>query len=453
MEKMETNTDSRFRVGTLVYSRAGLVTLFAWLLWGDFVYTLMENVMPSLLPMVLRDNGAGNQAIAFIVSSIYMVVNAVANPVISYQSDRFRSRWGRRRPFILATTPFVVVLLALIPFAPEIARGLAGAGWAAGLLKYSPVTSLVLVSGVLVAAFQVFNMFVSSVYYYLIADVVPEAFIGRFYGLFRVFGTLAGLTFNYFIFGMAKTHMHEIFVGMAVFYGIFITLMCLRVKEGEYPPPPAAEKRGSWWNGIRNYARECFGHSFYWLIFLVYGLNTWAGASNVFSIFFSRDQLGLPLDQIGKLSACTGLFSTLIIYPVGILLDRWGSHQSMIAGLFGAAVLKLLSFWLIRDYWSLLLWNMLCNVPLCLSGLAIMKWLIDLYPRERYGQFGSAGAMTSSCGAALIGPLCGLFFDKAGDYRYVFLWPVPFYLGGGAVAFLVYRKWKAMGGSAGYRAP
>ena len=106
---------SRFRVGTLIYSRAGLVTLVAWLLWGDFVYTLMENVMPSLLPMLLRDNGASNQAIAFIVSSIYMVVNAVANPIISYKSDRFRSRWGRRRPFILVTTPFVLLLLDYWP--------------------------------------------------------------------------------------------------------------------------------------------------------------------------------------------------------------------------------------------------------------------------------------------------------------------------------------------------
>ena len=45
---MNINNESRFRVGTLVYSRTGLVTLFAWLLCGDFVYTLMENVMPVL---------------------------------------------------------------------------------------------------------------------------------------------------------------------------------------------------------------------------------------------------------------------------------------------------------------------------------------------------------------------------------------------------------------------
>jgi MFS family permease len=435
---------SRFRVGTLVYSRAGLVTLFAWLLWGDFVYTLMESVMPSLLPLLLRDNGASNQAIAFIVSSIYMVVNAVANPIISYKSDRFRSRWGRRRPFILVTTPFVVSLLALIPFAPDISRWLDGCGWAADWLKYSPVTSIVLVSGALVATFQIFNMFVSSVYYYLIADVVPEAFIGRFYGLFRVFGTLAGLLFNYFIFGMAKTHMHEIFIGMALFYGFFITLMCLRVKEGEYPPPDKKEERGHWWSGIRNYARECFGHPIYLLIFLVYGLNIWAGASNVFNIFFMRDQLGLTLDQIGKMSAYVGLFSTLIIYPLGILLDRWGSHKSMVASLFGSAVLRLACFFLIHDYWSLLLWSALCSIPLCLSGLAVMKWLIDLYPREQYGQFGSAGAMVASVGAALIGPLCGLFFDYVKNYRYVLLWPVPFYLAGAWLAWLVYRKWQSM---------
>ena len=450
---MNIHDESRFRVGTLIYSPAGLVTLFAWLLWGDFVYTLMENVMPALLPMALKDNGVSNQAIAFIVSSLSMLVNTVGNPIISYKSDRFRSRWGRRRPFLLVTTPFVVLFLAIIPFAPEISVALGGVGWFAALLKNSPVTSIVLVSGVLVGTFQIFNTFVNSVYYYLIADVVPEAFIGRFYGLFRVFGTLAGLSFNYFIFGMAKTHMHEIFIGMALVYGFFITMMCLQVKEGEYPPPNPQEERGHWWSGIRNYADECFGHPIYPLIFLTYGLNIWAGAAGVFDIFFSRDQLCLTLDQIGKMKAYAAVFTTLSIYPLGILLDRWGSHKSMIAGLFGGAVLKTISFCFIHDYWSLLICNILSNVPYCLVSLAIMKWLIDLYPRDRYGQFGSASAMTSSIVAAIIGPLCGIFFDHVKDYRYVFLWPVPFYLAGACVAWLVYRKWKSMGGESGYQAP
>jgi len=53
----------------------------------------------------------------------------------------------------------------------------------------------------------------------------------------------------------------------------------------------------------------------------------------------------------------------------------------------------------------------------------------------------------------MIGPLCGIFFDHIKDYRYVFLWPVPFYLASACTAWLVYRKWKSMGGEAGYQAP
>ncbi len=49
---MNIHDESRFRVGTLVYSRAGLITLFAWLLWGDFVYTL--RLPDPLFPLIMH---------------------------------------------------------------------------------------------------------------------------------------------------------------------------------------------------------------------------------------------------------------------------------------------------------------------------------------------------------------------------------------------------------------
>jgi MFS family permease len=93
------------------------------------------------------------------------------------------------------------------------------------------------------------------------------------------------------------------------------------------------------------------------------------------------------------------------------------------------------------------------TVPLAMLGLAMSKWLIDLYPRDRYGQFGSASAMTSSIGGAMMGPLCGWLFDFVKDYRFVWLWPVFFHFGAAIAAWLVYRKWKSMGGETGYKAP
>lgn len=49
-----------FYVGTMVYSKAGLAWLFMWLLWGDFCFTLMETVLPSIVPLRLISRGLGS---------------------------------------------------------------------------------------------------------------------------------------------------------------------------------------------------------------------------------------------------------------------------------------------------------------------------------------------------------------------------------------------------------
>ncbi|HBG26914.1 MAG: hypothetical protein A2Y10_10545 [Planctomycetes bacterium GWF2_41_51] len=442
---------SRFCVGTLCYTRASLVVLFSWLLGGAFIFAIMENVMPLLLPLVLKDNGASNKSVGFIVTGLYMIVNAVANPIISYKSDRYRSRWGRRRPFILLTTPFVVLLLALIPFAPAMTHRLEAIAWIAAFMKNSPITTLVLLSGALVALFQVFNMFVSSVYYYLIVDVVPQAFIARFYGLLYVFCNLGAFVFSYWIFGMAKTHLHEIFVGTAIIYGIIITIMCLKVKEGDYPPPNKKEATGHWWSGIRNYAVQCFGHPFFLIIFIVYSIRIWSNASDVFLVFLYRDQIGLTLDEIGKITAFAQITSVLFVYPAGMLVDRLGSHKSYIAAMTLYCAVKLVAFFLVNNYWSLLICNILWLIPYCLITISVSKWIVDLYPNKQYGQFASAGAMISSIGAALLSILCGQFIDLVNNYRYALLWPVAFQLVGVIGALIIYKKWKAMGGKEGYQ--
>lgn len=446
------NVTHLYRAGTLAYTRPGLVVLFAWLLWGDFVFTFMEAVLPSLLPLLLKDHGANNREIIIIVSTLSMVMNAVLNPVISYNSDRFRSRWGRRRPFIFLTTPFVVLFLSAIPFAPEILRAFDRFEPFRAILASGPAAPLIIVFGILVAGFQVFNMFVSSVYYYLIPDVVPQDHLGRFYALFRVFGSLAGVAFNYYIFGLAESHMREIFVGTAVLYGIFMAAMCWRVKEGDYPPLER-EHGGSWWSGIANYGKECFGCSYYWWVFFAYSALTWAGAANVFAVFFSREELGITLDMVGKIGAWSGIAFMVAAYPIGVLIDRWGSHRTLIAGLAAMTGLSLGTFFFAVDLPSVTFWTIARSLAISISAMALLKWTVDVYPRDRYGQFGSAGALFSSIGGILLGPLCGWFMDWIHSYRYFLIWSVFFSGFGVVAAFVVYRKWQALGGVEKYQAP
>jgi MFS family permease len=429
-----------FTVGTLVYSRSGLVVLFSWLLWGDFVFTLMYNTMPSLLPLLLKGHGATNQQISFFTSGIAMLANTIMNPIISYRSDRYRSRWGRRRPFIIWTMPFVVLFMAAVPFAPDILAWISHSSIVSRLLGYSPISPLILIFGCLVGGFQIFNIFVSSVYYYLIPDVVPQPLLGRFYALFRVFGSLAGLVFNYFLYGLADNHMQAMFVGIAVFYGIMITVVCCRVKEGEYPPLEQ-EERGHWWSGAKNYARECFGQSYFWLVFLTYSCVIWSSNIGItFMVFFYRDEIGFSLDSFGKLMAAGNVLTTLLIYPMGVLLDRWGSQKSLIVGQMTMAIVSILAFLTIHGKWIGSFWAIILLACISFQTIAILKWTVDLYPRERYGQFGSAGAMFSSFGSVFLSLLCGAIMDWFGTYRCFWLWFTFFTLFGAIMAWIVYRK-------------
>ena len=94
-----------FRAGTLEYTKGGLLLLFFWLLWGDFCQTLMEQVAPQLVPLLLKDNGAGNKEIAFLMATFGSILATVGVPIISTCSDNLRTRQGRRRPFLLLATP------------------------------------------------------------------------------------------------------------------------------------------------------------------------------------------------------------------------------------------------------------------------------------------------------------------------------------------------------------
>ena len=81
---------ARYTVGTLTYTKMGLVSLFGWLLWGDFCFQMMEAITPSIIPLKLNSLEAPNWAIALIITTLPGAMNMAINPWISFTSDRHR---------------------------------------------------------------------------------------------------------------------------------------------------------------------------------------------------------------------------------------------------------------------------------------------------------------------------------------------------------------------------
>lgn len=455
--------NGRFRCGTLVYTKAGLFTLFAYLLWGDFCFSLMEAIWPNILPLMLKQQGAPNAVLSLVITTIPSAMNFVMNPIIGTISDRYRSKRGRRVPFLMLATPFVTLFLILLGLSPNLAVLLQGAfpdlppaGVAVGLLC------------VLIICFRFFELIVNTVFWYLFNDVVPSAVIGRFLGFFRVVGSLAGALFNFFIFRHAESHAHLIFFGGALLYGTGFFLMCLKVREGEYPPPAPVDGEGnSFVAHIRTFITECFGHRIFRLVFACSGIIGVTGAINAFTIFMAFS-IGLTLEEVGKIAGVAGLVGMVLMYPMGVLVDRF--HPLRVTLFARAGYCVVVSFQLIflfADFpkdvaFAIYAATAGIMIPINVANAAAMlPMYMRIFPHERFGQFCAANAMVGAVGAILGGIFAGMFLDALKllfvegtyYYRFVPVWNLAFMLVELLVTIFLFREWKRLGGQENYQSP
>lgn len=457
-----TGTRSEPRIytcGTLRYTTFGLFMVFFWLLWGDFTMCLMETVLPTILPLQLKSLGAPNMVMSVFLVTVPSVMNFCINPVISFRSDRHRGPWGRRIPFLLAPTPFIALVLVAIAFAPEIGVWVHGLMSAHGSIGKNTV--IIGVIGVLLVIFQFFNMFISSVYYYLFNDMVPAAYLARFMAAFRVVGTLAGMTFNYFVFPHAQTHMRFIFLGAAVLYFVGFMSMCFGLKEGKYPPPSAlVGNRTGLLASFETYFRECFTHPYYLNMFAMSAFGQVAGACGFVGTLFCL-HLGISLDQLGKFGTMMAIPGLLLMVPMGMLSDRIHPVRVLVGlGLFGP-IMAIASFFFVHDFQSMVILTLIAFPIGQLQAAAAMplNWL--LFPKDQFGQFGSADAMARSIVTIVGSVVAGFFLDFMkkiynGDeeyYRWMYIWSAVFASISYFFLWRVYKGWKAHGGRENYKAP
>lgn len=456
-----------YQVGTLVYTKRTLGILFFWLLWGDLCYMLMESVVPSILPLRFQRLGASNTTIGLIMTTIPMLMTAVLNPIISFKSDRHRGRWGRRIPFILVTLPFLVLSLIALGYADQITAWIIAHSHIAA--RMSPRSISVGVIGVFMVAFTYFNSFVGSVFWYLFNDVVPEHLLARFMSLFRLISMLSASLYNFFIFQYAGTHSTEIMVGVGLLYFFGFGLMCLKVKEGQYPPPPAyVDGQTSAWSAIKTFGTECLSLPHYWLVFLTTVFSVLSGSVGIFMLFFYQST-GLSLAQIGRVNGAGTLAIALLIPLSGWMADRFHPLRIVIAGFLVNIFITLPAtmIWLFWHpgqqiaFWAWMAISILLVAPTgALLGVFDPPLFMVMFPRSRYGQYCSANAMLRSLGGIAGGVLAGAFFDLAGRfmshqavYRLIPVWHLAFTVPALVCVLLLYRSWKRYGGDGGYVPP
>ena len=466
-ESIADPSNRRWTVGTLVYTTPALVLLFFWLLFGDFAIALRDRSVGPLMTLMLKGFGADNITMAVLLHMIPTSIALILTPVISYKSDRLRSRWGRRIPFLLVPTPIAAVAMVGLAFCPQVAVGLERAAGGAFTHKSSLLTTF----AVFWTAFEIAVVTAGAVFNGLINDVVPRGVLGRFFGMFRAVTLIDGIFFNFVLLDHAETHFTLMCAWIAVVYGVGFTIMCLMVREGDYPTEraePDDYRAGGFAAAVRGYAKDCFSNPHYLWIFAAFTLTALAsGPINGWSIVYAK-QLGMNVGKwdpaglnigghrlgYGGVIALTYVCSLALAYPIGALVDRFHPLRVATASMLLYGVSCFVGYLSIHNVesfaWALLAHGVLSGCYFT-SSAALTQMLL---PRSRFTQFASAGTVVTQSVTLIYSPTLGAVLDRTGsNYRLTFLLSGIFAIASLLLLTRIYFKFMSLGGPGGYVAP
>lgn len=447
----KTSGRKTWTVGTLTYTKAGLVAVFSWLLWGDFAWMIKERALWPLVPLILKHFDTSDMVTGLLMVTLPGALGLILGPIISYRSDRKRSRMGRRIPYLLATTPLAAAGIIGCAFSAHM-----GAWLHAILGESSPGlnASSLICFGVWWVIFEIGTVVTNAVFYALINDVVPNALLGRFFGLFRAISLLAGIIFNLFLIKHAETNYVVAFVAIGILYGVGFMFMCFKVKEGEYPPPEREDERPGLIGATKTYFRECFNLPYYWWVFaaVTLGLAVFIPV-NLFSILHARS-LGIDTAIYGRYVAITFAISIVLAYPLGVLADRFHPARMAIVTL---ALYAILSFWAgfsttTREGFTLaFIGHGVVSGMFFTCAASITQ---RLFPKEKFAQFNSAAGILTALFNMALAPVVGWVLDITNNnYSNTYFSGLAICLLALAAYIGTYRQFMKLGGPKDYIAP
>ncbi len=477
-----------YHCGNLTYTLPQLYLLFFWLMLGVACIGLANTLPASILPIQIKALNISDTASWLILSCIGAVLNMTVCPYISVASDLYRSKWGRRIPFIALSMPPVVLALCLFAFTHQFGHALSA--WTQPFWDTSPATMIAIVIGLVMLLFQFFMMWVNSVVWYIFIDIIPPQFFGRVMACIRLALQFSAAFFHYFLFPIAQKHASLIFLSVALLYAIGIILFCLNVKEGDYPPLTEEQLKRKEAKGLDQLKAKCSGfrefltytfcHRIYVMRYGIHLVNAISGGAGVFGYFLMSKQLQLTDTDIGHMNGISGMVCAagiLIATLLPVLVNRW--HPMRIINynsIFNCIIALPFYFrWLLgtmppQVYVNLVIVNSIIN--LFLTGLITVSEQpleMMLFPKSRYGTFCAMQAMLRSWAGLLAGllvarlfdyvaqhfPACGLAlkYGEGWHYRLATPWSIPWVLLAAYLSYLFYRQWAKLGGYHSYAAP
>jgi len=385
-----------------------------WAVYNAYVPIFLQAGNPNLASKgnAFAISGFGLSALATgFVMSLDNIAAVFIQPWIGVKSDKTRTRFGRRIPYIMAGAPLAVLGFITIPFAVKlIPPELSG--------QFDQLTGpfilLIFALGVTLLAAAIFRTPAVA----LMPDIVPSKFRSQANGIINLMGGIGvviGLFAGGILFDIDIT-LPFIVGGLLVLISSAIVIAVIREPKTYEQDPEAQEQPG-----LLQSLREVWQDKDRSVLNLLLAIFAWFLAYNSLETFFTSYatfELGVTAGRASQLFTIAGGAFILFAVPAGYIAAKFGRKRTILSGLigFGLAVIFIVLF---NNLTFITVGLIIVGACWALVNINSLPMVVDSVSQKQLGTY-TGLYYFASMSAAIVGPIViGMIVDSLG-YRTMF---------------------------------
>jgi len=354
--------------------------------FGFFGISIIWPLFNSLIPPMLEDLGLSALVIGFILTWDN-IINMFVQPWIGSLSDRTRSRFGRRKPFLMLGAPLAALFFILVPFVRE---------------NFIQIALVILGTNLGMALFRT-----PTVAY--LGDLFLPGERSKANGVINLMGGLGGAVA---LFGGGALYRLGVPLPFIVGSGVMLIAILVVLMAVREPSAPA-EAAGEGVPGLRDALRQVGTAADRSGLFLLGAIFAWFVGWNAMEAFFTiyaRSILGVEVGTGTQMLTAFAAALILFSIPSGLIATRVGRKPTILVGL-GGMLLGLVVGAFVRSPTMLLVVLAVMGGFWALVNINSLPMVYDLSGQKSIGAYTGLYYFASSA-AAITGPiLAGQLID------------------------------------------